>query len=92
LEHPAIFWLDAHYSGGNTAQGFENTPIMSELEYVFKHNIKGHIILIDDAGDFTGCDDYPRVDYIIDYVKKHDPSYKVFVKYNIIHLLPLTIS
>jgi hypothetical protein len=26
LEEPALFWLDAHYSGGNTGKGIKETP------------------------------------------------------------------
>ena len=49
---PCTFWLDAHYSGGDTAEG--GTPILKELEIItqrigLKLNIiEGDIILIDD--------------------------------------------
>jgi hypothetical protein len=48
LQTYATFWLDAHYSGGITAQGNENSPILSELEIIKNHRIKEHTILIDD--------------------------------------------
>ena len=34
IAEPAIFWLDGHFSGGETARGESNTPIMQELEVV----------------------------------------------------------
>jgi len=42
------FWLDGHYSGGDTAIGPENTPLLRELEAIKRHPIKTHTILIDD--------------------------------------------
>ncbi len=61
LHEPAIFWLDAHDSGGDTARGSVITPIESELEALLQHSIKNHVILIDDARDFTGRGGYPTV-------------------------------
>jgi hypothetical protein len=45
---PATFWLDAHYSGGDTAWGSQRIPILKELEIIGQHEIKTHTILIDD--------------------------------------------
>ncbi len=47
-----IFWLDGHYSSGNTARGDLNTPIIQELECIKKSKIKDAIILIDDIRFF----------------------------------------
>src|SRR5581483_11501794 len=43
-----LFWLDGHYSGGTTAKGESNTPIMSELKAIKESGILHGIILIDD--------------------------------------------
>ncbi len=59
LQQPALFWLDAHYSGGQTAKAEIETPIMRELALIFAHHVKGHVILIDDARCFDGTHDYP---------------------------------
>jgi hypothetical protein len=48
LDEPALFWLDAHHSGGETA-GAGYDPIFEELGAIYSHKIKNHIILIDDA-------------------------------------------
>lgn len=56
---PAIFWLDAHYSEGDTARGEIDTPIELELSAIFNHPIKNHVIMIDDARCFNGKDGYP---------------------------------
>jgi len=59
LKHPALFWLDGHYSGGITAKGDKICPIYDELEAVFSSDVRGHVIVIDDARLFVGEDDYP---------------------------------
>jgi len=59
---PCLFWLDSHYSGGATARANVETPIVRELETIAKHGPRDHVILIDDARDFDGRDDYPDLD------------------------------
>jgi hypothetical protein len=48
----ALFWLDAHYSGGDTAKGESNTPITSELAVILANRERSDIILIDDLRYF----------------------------------------
>jgi hypothetical protein len=63
LDRPALFWLDGHYSGGNTAMGKTETPIVEELRLIFLHpRVREHVILIDDARLFIGQGDYPSID------------------------------
>jgi hypothetical protein len=47
LDQPTLFWLDAHTSGGDTANSRD--PIMDELTAILAHPIQGHVVLIDDA-------------------------------------------
>lgn len=54
LKKPTLFWLDAHGSGGITAEGEEWSPIIKELMLITKLSNKKHVILIDDARGFTG--------------------------------------
>ncbi len=42
------FWLDGHYSGGNTAKGKKTYPIVEELKKIKKLKNKNNTILIDD--------------------------------------------
>ena len=42
------FWLDGHYSCGNTAKGEYWAPLMQELDVIQNHSIKTHTIMIDD--------------------------------------------
>lgn len=61
LTHPCLFWLDGHFSGGITAQGKLDTPIVQELVAISPHFVKGHVILIDDARLFNGQNSYPTI-------------------------------
>lgn len=45
-------FLDAHFSGGNTAKGKKNSPLMEELEIIKYYYNKRDIILIDDIRGF----------------------------------------
>ena len=64
LDAPTLFWLDGHYSGGDTAQGDLNCPVWGELEAIFSAAMKQpFVVLIDDARCFrhVGAVDYPAV-------------------------------
>ena len=63
VREPALFWLDGHYSGGETARGARDTPLVEELEAIARHGVRGHVILIDDARCF-GQGDYPSLDRV----------------------------
>jgi hypothetical protein len=48
IDEPVTFWLDGHYSGGDTVLGSCNSPLLQELEAIKNHKIKTHTIMIDD--------------------------------------------
>jgi hypothetical protein len=77
LNEPALFWLDAHYSGDLTAKANTETPILRELALIFQHSIPGHVILVDDARCFDGTHDYPRRETIADLAASLDYSFTV---------------
>ncbi len=52
LASPALFWLDGHYSGGVTAHGSEETPVLQELQHIFAGTAVEHVALVDDARCF----------------------------------------
>ena len=75
IDERCLFWLDGHYSEGNTAKGSLNTPILKELTSILNHPVKNHIILIDDARCFNGTDDYPTLEYLKSFIKESkEPS------------------
>lgn len=63
LNQKALFWLDGHYSGDITAKGDKESPVIQELKTILQSNIE-HIILIDDARNFNGTNDYPTVEQL----------------------------
>lgn len=74
IDRPALFWLDGHYSGGETARGERDTPIYQELSHILKAPDLGHVILIDDAHCFGNDPGYPTLDDLTKYVRslRHD--------------------
>jgi hypothetical protein len=84
----ALFWLDAHYSVDLFARGNSDCPLFAELDVIFAYNDKKHIILIDDARDFTGKGDYPTVGAVVEYFKQKAPSYQVKVEHDIFCCIP----
>ena len=51
IHEPAVIFLDAHYSGGSTARGDTDTPLLDELEIV-RERAYDDIIIIDDTWAF----------------------------------------
>ena len=86
IDQPCLFWLDAHYSGGLTAKGDLDTPIISELKHIFSHPIKDHVILIDDAREFIGKNDYPPIEDLEEFVSEERPNWVFEVKDDIIRI------
>ena len=84
LSEPAIFWLDGHYSAGMTAKGDKECPIYEELEAIFAGKNLNHVLLIDDARCFVGQGDYPTIDELTKFIRKHNPAYKLEIKKDII--------
>ena len=95
LNSPALFWLDGHYSSEfyykeefiRTAKGEKDTPIAEELEIILKSSVKA-IILIDDARLFNGTNGYPTIKAIKRKVKLFKMDSNVFVKKDIIQIIP----
>ena len=81
IREPCLFWLDAHHSSGaafKTAKGEVITPIVSELEHILSHSMsEEHVILIDDAREFTGANDYPTFQGLRERVAGMKPGFAV---------------
>lgn len=66
---PIIFYLDAHFSGGETAGNDRDNgcPVLRELQALSKRNMKGDIIFVDDMrlmgrkswSGVRGSEEYP---------------------------------
>ena len=84
LSSQAIFWLDGHYSAGETAKGDTECPIYEEIDSIFSDNRYSHILLVDDARCFNGLGDYPTIEDLTKYIQSKDPAYHFEVKDDII--------
>lgn len=72
---PTLYWLDAHWSAGNTARGDENTPILTELALIAPRASEQDVVLIDDMRQFVSIPDgfakhdanlgYPAIDEVL---------------------------
>ena len=82
VDRQATFWLDAHYSSGDTAQGPIDVPLMEELELIGRHSIKNHTLLIDDVRLFNTkhSEDWSNIklEKVIDKLKEINPNHKIF--------------
>jgi len=87
LKVPTLFWLDGHYSAGNTALGERETPVSAEMEAILNHPVAGHVVLIDDARNFDGTHDYPTLSSLRDYVHEAFPKASFTVKDDIIRII-----
>lgn len=86
IDQPAIFWLDAHYCGDNTAKGGSNSPIIDEILTILSDPTKGHIILIDDARMFLGFDGYPSIRQLAKLVQRIGSGHELRVSDDIIKI------
>jgi len=80
---PCLFWLDAHYSGGKTARGKKETPVVKELKEIVRHSNK-NVILINDANNF-GEGNYPSYEEMKTIIKG---NFNIQTKNNIIRISP----
>ena len=90
LDAPVLFWLDGHYSGGDTAQGESNCPVRQELEAIFGGMTQPFVVLIDDARCFRNpkAKDYPPVEEIEAFVAARRPDLGVKVAMDCIRIAP----
>jgi len=61
LDQPALFYLDGHYSGGETGKGQHETPVVKEVEVILRDAPSGSFVIIDDARCFGRLKDYPSL-------------------------------
>jgi hypothetical protein len=87
LDSPAIFWLDAHWSGGLTYGENDQCPLLEEINLINNSQFE-HFILIDDARLFTSApqppqriDQWPDISEIVDALRsKYSDKYIVIIE------------
>ena len=87
IQQPVLFWLDGLYSGLGTVNSTVDTPISIELRAILESSIKKHIILIDDARQFTGENGYPCLDQLLESARAQG-CYDAEVSTDVIRLTP----
>ena len=88
IRRPALFWLDGHYSGGITARGTKDTPIMQELAHILSAPDMGHVIIIDDARCFGTYEGYPAISELCQYIQSKRPNTQIDIQDDMIRILP----
>jgi len=86
INEPCLFWLDAHYSGGVTAQADSETPIVEEIKVILEHSCSDHVMLIDDAREFTTNKNYPTLEEIKQIIQQSRKKYQMVVDADIIRI------
>jgi hypothetical protein len=77
-DEPFTYWLDGHYSGGNTGIGIELFPIMQELESILKRGVDGEVIYIDDMRCLRNYSEDINEKKMIELVHKYKKSVKIY--------------
>jgi len=80
INEQCTFWLDAHASGPIPGGKYGGSPLLQEISTIGKHNIKNHVIIIDDcrlfgSAEWSGLKKESVVDAILDI------NYKYRIKY-----------
>ena len=90
INEPVCFWLDAHAGAAKYAKGPEDCPLLQELDLIAEHDIKNHIIAIDDSHMLGTIQKDNNGNVICDYsnitmamvqekIKKINPKYDIGV-------------
>jgi len=87
LNRPSLFWLDGHYSGGNTGKGEKVTPVLEELSTIFASGLD-HVVLIDDARLFGTDKDYPTMEELESHVRNLSPDATINIANDCIQIVP----
>lgn len=88
INHRTIFWLDGHYSGGETARGEKDTPIFEELRHILNASDKGHVIIVDDAQCFGTDPSYPSIKELSEFIQSQRSNLDITVRDDIIRITP----
>jgi hypothetical protein len=88
LATPAVFWLDAHYSGDGTARGSVDTPIAEELRLVFESGLP-HVVLVDDMRLFGVDPAYPSMEWVAGFVAAQEGRFDMKIETDMARIVPV---
>jgi len=95
LDSPSIFWLDAHWSGGETCGEMDECPLIQEIQAINTSN-HDHFLFIDDARLFTSppphphkIEQWPTIDAVIETLNSGKHRYYIVINEDVIVAVPL---
>lgn len=86
ISRPAVLWLDGHYSGFLTARGDSDTPVLRELDAVFRGGTPHDVVMIDDARLFGVDPAYPSLSELEKRVREARPDWHLRVEDDIVQM------
>jgi hypothetical protein len=94
LRHPAIFWLDSHWSGGETYGENDECPLIDEIRAITKSPCV-HFVFVDDARLFTSppprphrIEVWPPIAKVIEAFESSSKEYYIVIIEDIIIAVP----
>ena len=91
IHKPTLFWLDAHWSGEDTAQSSKVTPVIEELEVISAspNGNLAHVILIDDVRLFGDPKAFPHptMNELTEYIEQKFPNSHIVTENDIIAIV-----
>ena len=91
-----LFWLDAHWSGGETYGKDDECPLLEELKIIFESSASNYAILIDDARLFLAPPPIPhdagKWPSIKDIASVIPCGYELIVRYDVLYIVKETIG
>jgi len=94
INTPSLFWLDSHWSCGNTYGENDECPLIDEINSILK-SPHTHFILIDDARLFLSPpplphhpEQWPSIDEVIMKIKSTSHNYYIAILDDVIIAVP----
>lgn len=98
LDTPAVFWLDSHWCGEDTAAIGTQCPVLKEIDIINASAID-HFVIIDDCRLFSApppkphrLEDWPTVEAIFHQLQKGGRRYEIVLAEDAIFAIPLHAS
>jgi hypothetical protein len=95
LQGSSIFWLDAHWSGGNTYGNNDECPLLTEIK-IINNSPHEHFIFIDDARYFTSppqpphqIEQWPDITKVIHQLQSGNGEKYIVIIEDVIIAVPL---
>jgi len=88
INNPTLFWLDGHYSRGDTVKEEKETPIYYELRHILCKEFTEHVIVIDDARNVGSVPDYPKIKSLKKFIHTMQRNVEMSILDDMIRITP----